>query len=94
MVFGVPIILCNFCQAEFSSYDPEYFNRPGGTKLGIGQFTVVRDLTTRMLRHEDVLPLVKMASGKGRMRYLSRKVVLDGFGSREGAWQILGEAPA
>jgi len=47
-----------------------------------------------VLRHEEVLPLVKTASGKGRMRYLSRKVVLDGFGSREGAWQILGEARA
>lgn len=36
----------------------------------------------------------KTASGKGRMRHLSRKGVLDGFGSREGAWQPLGEAPA
>lgn len=47
-----------------------------------------------VLRHDEVLPLVKTASGKGRMRYLSRKVVLDGFGSREGAWRLLGEAPA
>jgi len=47
-----------------------------------------------VLRHDEVQPLVKTASGKGRMRYLSRKAVLDGFGPREGAWQLLGEAPA
>lgn len=47
-----------------------------------------------VLRHEEVLPLVKTASGKGRMRYLPRKGVLDGFGSREAAWQLLGEALA
>ena len=46
-----------------------------------------------VLRHGEVLPLVKTASGKGRMRYLSRKAVLDGFGSREGAWRLLGESP-
>jgi hypothetical protein len=46
-----------------------------------------------VLRHDEALPLVKTASGKGRMRYLSRKAVLDGFGSREGAWQLLGETP-
>ena len=45
------------------------------------------------LMNTEVLPLVKTASGKGRMRYLSRKAVLDGFGSREGAWRLLGEAP-
>jgi hypothetical protein len=46
-----------------------------------------------VLRHSEILPLIKTASGKGRMRYLSRKAVLDGFGSRESAWQLLGEAP-
>ena len=47
-----------------------------------------------VLRHGEVLPLVKMARGKGGMRYLSRKEVLNGFGSREGAWQLLAEALA
>jgi hypothetical protein len=47
-----------------------------------------------VLRHDEVLPLVKTASGKGRMRYLSRRAVLDRFGSREGAWPLLGRAPA
>ncbi|MSO83845.1 MAG: hypothetical protein EXQ53_11220 [Acidobacteria bacterium] len=38
-----------------------------------------------VLRHDEVLPLVKTAKGKGRMRHLSRKEVLGGFASREGA---------
>ena len=42
LAFGVPIVLWNFCQADFSSYDPKYFNRPRGTKLGLPEFTFVR----------------------------------------------------
>jgi DNA-binding IclR family transcriptional regulator len=47
-----------------------------------------------VLRHGGVLPPVKTASGKGRMRYLSRKAVLEVFGSREGAWLLLSEVLA
>jgi hypothetical protein len=44
LAFGIPIVLCGFCQADFSSYDPEYFNRPKGTVLGLREFTFVREL--------------------------------------------------
>lgn len=44
LAFSVPIVLCDFCQADFGSYDPEYFNRPRGTKLGLEEFTFVRDV--------------------------------------------------
>jgi hypothetical protein len=37
-----------------------------------------------VLPHHEVLPLVKTARGKGHMRFLSRKQVLDSFGPREG----------
>jgi hypothetical protein len=47
-----------------------------------------------VLRHDEVLPLVKTAKGKGRMRYLSRKAVLSAFAFSEGAWQRLSEASA
>ena len=47
-----------------------------------------------VLRHDEVLPLIKTAKGTGRMRYLSRKEVLGAFGSREGAWRRLSEGPA
>ena len=44
LAFGVAIVLCDFCQVDFSSYDPEYFNRAKGTKLGLEEFTFVREL--------------------------------------------------
>jgi hypothetical protein len=42
-----------------------------------------------VLRHGEVLPLVKTATGKGGMRYLSRKRILDDFGDHEDAWHLL-----
>jgi hypothetical protein len=44
LVFNVPIVLCDFCQVDLSSYDPEYFNRPRGTKLGLDELTFVREV--------------------------------------------------
>jgi hypothetical protein len=44
LAFRIPIVLCDFCQVDFSSYDPEYFNRPKGAKLGLSEFSVVREL--------------------------------------------------
>ena len=44
IALGAPIVLCNFCQVDFSSYDPRYFNRPRGTKLGLGEFQFVREI--------------------------------------------------
>ena len=42
LVFGVPVFFCDFCDADVSSYDPEYFNRPRGTRWGLGEFVLVR----------------------------------------------------
>ena len=33
-VLGARTVLCDFCQADFSSYDPTYFGRPLGTPVG------------------------------------------------------------
>ena len=33
-VLGARAVLCNFCQADFTSYDPTYFGRPLGTPVG------------------------------------------------------------
>jgi hypothetical protein len=41
---GELVVLCDFCQADFTSYDPAYFNRPRGTKLGLGEFEFIREL--------------------------------------------------
>jgi hypothetical protein len=44
LAFQIPIILCDFCLADFASYDPEYFNQPKGTRLGLAEFVFVREL--------------------------------------------------
>ena len=45
LAFGIPIVVCNHCLVDFSSYDPTFFNRPRGAKLGLGEFVEVRELT-------------------------------------------------
>lgn len=45
-----------------------------------------------ILRHADVLPLIKRAGGTGGMRYLSRKRVLEEFSDRESGWDLLNHA--
>ena len=35
-VFGdLSLVLCNFCQCDFSSYDPTFFGLPRGTRVGM-----------------------------------------------------------
>jgi hypothetical protein len=47
-----------------------------------------------ILPHADVLRSVKQAGGTGAMRYLPRKYILEKCQHREGAWNLLFEAPA
>ena len=44
LAFRVPIVLCDFCLVDFSSYDPAFFNRLRRTNLGLGEFFEVRAL--------------------------------------------------
>ena len=44
-----------------------------------------------VLRHQEVLPLIKAAGARGAMRYLSRKQILDVFSKHEGAWHRLAQ---
>lgn len=41
---GARAVLCDFCQSDFSSYDPRYFGRPPGTRLGRGYMQVLRTI--------------------------------------------------
>lgn len=35
-IFGeLSLVLCNFCQCDFSSYDPTFFGLPRGTRVGM-----------------------------------------------------------
>jgi hypothetical protein len=41
---GLYLTLCNFCDADFASYDSTYFGLPRGTRVGIGRMKFVRQL--------------------------------------------------
>jgi hypothetical protein len=41
---GLPLVLCNFCQVDFTSADPQYFGLPPRTKIGLGSMRFVRDV--------------------------------------------------
>ncbi len=45
LAFGIPIVLCNFCLADFSSYKPAFFNRRPGAKIGLEEFVEVREIS-------------------------------------------------
>jgi hypothetical protein len=35
-IFGdLSLVLCNFCQVDFGSYDPTFFGLPRGTRVGM-----------------------------------------------------------
>ena len=39
------LVLCDFCHADFSSYDPTYFGLPSKTSIGLGFTTPLRDVS-------------------------------------------------
>ena len=42
---GLALVLCNFCQVDFSSFDPEYFGLPRKTRVGLlGSMRFLRDV--------------------------------------------------
>jgi hypothetical protein len=42
-IFGeLSLILCDFCQVDFSSYDPKFFELPKNTRLGFGKMDFVQ----------------------------------------------------
>ena len=46
-IFGdLSLVLCNFCQVDFTSYDPTFFNLPREKRIGLGEkgFQFVREV--------------------------------------------------
>jgi hypothetical protein len=41
---GLHLTLCNFCDVDFSSYDPTYFGLPKGTRIGIDKMHFIRQV--------------------------------------------------
>src|SRR5688572_29956744 len=44
-IFGnLSLVLCNFCQCDFSSISPGYFGLPGRARIGLGYWEFIRDV--------------------------------------------------
>jgi hypothetical protein len=41
---GLTAVLCDFCDADFGSYDPQYFGLPKGSKVGLEKMKFLRKL--------------------------------------------------
>ena len=49
---GLPLVLCNFCQVDFSSYRPEYFGLPPRAKIGLRSMRFIRDVHPTQTDHD------------------------------------------
>ena len=57
--FGQKLILCNFCDVDFGSYDPTHFGFEKGKKIGYEYFDFVRDIMDKDLKMDKYCPNCK-----------------------------------
>ena len=44
-MFGdLSLVLCNFCSADFASYDPTFFGLPSGSRIDTARWEFVRQV--------------------------------------------------
>jgi hypothetical protein len=54
--FNQRLVLCNFCDVDFSSYKPEYFGFSSDKKIGLQDFNFVRQVADKSLRVDKYCP--------------------------------------
>lgn len=59
LYFQQRLILCNFCDVDFSSYDPTYFGFKKDKKLGLGDFNFVKEMLDKSLKKDKYCPACK-----------------------------------
>src|ERR1043165_629870 len=56
-IFGpLSLILCNFCQVDFGSYDPKYFGLHRTARIGFEHMSFVRDFVPEPHTFDKVCP--------------------------------------
>ena len=56
-IFGpLSLVLCDFCQVDFDSYDPTYFGLATGTPIGFALMSFVRDIVPPPHTFDKVCP--------------------------------------
>ena len=56
-IFGdLTLVLCEFCQVDFGSFNPEVFGLPRGTRIGYDKMQFLRDVTEVRIAKDKVCP--------------------------------------
>jgi ribosomal protein S14 len=53
---GLNLTLCNFCDVDFGSYDPESFGLLKGTKIGFEKMKLIRSVQDPSLQKDNYCP--------------------------------------
>jgi hypothetical protein len=56
LYFGFRLILCDFCYVDFGSYDPTHFGFPRDKKIGLQDFSFIKDVTCKDLFLDKCCP--------------------------------------
>jgi len=54
--FGQRLILCDFCDVDFGSYDPVYFGFKKGQNLGFNDWSFIKKIDNKELRQTKFCP--------------------------------------
>ena len=56
-IFGdLSLILCDFCQVDFGSYEPEFFGLPPKTEIGFQKMQILRWIEDHSIQKDKVCP--------------------------------------
>jgi len=53
---GLNLILCNFCDVDFGSFDPTFFGLPKGTNVGYEKLKFVKEISEISLNKDKYCP--------------------------------------
>ena len=56
LYFGQKLVLCDFCDVDFGSYDPAFFGFPTTTQIGYQDFNYIKDISDKNLRKGKYCP--------------------------------------
>ena len=82
-IFGdLTLVLCNFCQVDFGSIDPQYFGLPKNSVIGFQKVQFVRNVMETGVTRDKVCPNCNHRSRFLRFVQAARELNSDGESSK------------
>jgi len=60
LYFGMRLVLCDFCDVDFGSYDPTFFGFPANKRVGWEDFKFIKDIHDKSLARDKYCPHCKL----------------------------------